>query len=66
MYEGDKMKEKIITELSKARAALGNVYVHEEQNCFNLGGAMQILREAIALLEQCEVVPPTDEKSERS
>ena len=60
------MKEKIITELSKARAALGNVYVHEEQNCFNLGGAMQMIREVISVLEKCEITPPKESDNEGS
>lgn len=60
------MKEKIITELSKARAALGNVYVHEEQNCFNLGGAMQMIREVISVLEKCEITPLEESDKERS
>ena len=60
------MKEKIIVELSKVRAALGNVYVHEEQNCLNLGGAMQMIREVISVLEKCEITPPKESDKERS
>jgi len=49
------MKKEIVAKLLAVRRALGNVYVSEEQNCLNLGGAMQMLRETIALLERCDV-----------
>lgn len=54
------MREEIVNKLSTARKALGNVYVNEEQNCFNLGGAMQLIREVIELLKQCEIIAPRD------
>lgn len=56
------MKEKILEQLSAVRMALGNVTVQGEQNCLNLGGAMQVLRDIQATLSQCEIQPPNTEK----
>lgn len=56
------MKEKILEQLSAVRMALGNVMVQGEQNCLNLGGAMQVLRDIQATLSQCEIQPPNTKK----
>lgn len=56
------MKEKILEQLSAVRMALGNVMVQGEQNCLNLGGAMQVLRDIQATLSQCEIQLSNTEK----
>lgn len=51
------MKEQIMGQLKTVQMALGNVYVHGEQSCLNLGGALQMLRELQGVLEGCDIQP---------
>lgn len=51
------MKEQVIGQLKTVQMALGNVYVHGEQSCLNLGGALQMLRELQSVLEECDIQP---------
>ncbi|MBO5970221.1 MAG: hypothetical protein J6S14_17210 [Clostridia bacterium] len=59
------MKERIMNVLSSARMAMSNVYVKEEQNCLNLGGAMQMVREVLEILERCDIVLMEDPEQNR-
>lgn len=54
------MKDQILNQLQSMYAALNNTFVQGEQNCMNLAGVMQMLRELIKILN--DVVIEDDKK----
>lgn len=49
------MKEQILNQLQSMYAALNNTSVQGEQNCVNLAGVMQMLRELIKTLNEVTI-----------
>ena len=58
------MKNDILYKMNVLIGTLNNISVCGEQNCANIAGSIQILRELCSTINKCEITASEDRKSD--